>query len=416
MTDADADVLIAGDGITGLVAGTLFARAGYRTMVIGSGDTSAPAPVGDLSPRTFNLTPATRNILRRAAIWQRLDEARCGTFSRIEVCQPGMARSLSFRPPPEHRDAMGWIVEHEALLAAAASAFDAAGGTRCAGTVSGLDAMSPPAPLLDDGRRLEARLLVGADGARSTVRAGAGLDVDTRDFHQRAMVANVTTTLPHAHVARQIFLPSGPLAFLPLPDARACAIVWSCDLALADELESLDDAAFAARCAKSFEHALGQLRVVSARRSFPLVAQRVRRWVAGGVAIVGDAAHVIHPLAGQGLNLGIADCAALLESVHGPVDACWPGHAALRRYERWRKSEALAFDAMTAMLDRLFRLDGSAAARVRAGGMQLVDRLPGLSTWFAERAMGRAGDLPAMARDAVTGPRDIASAAASTEP
>jgi 2-octaprenylphenol hydroxylase len=244
---------------------------------------------------------------------------------------------------------------------------------------------------LTDGRELEGRLLIAADGADSAARSLLGIETAGHGYHQDALVAHVRTAKPHRNTAWQRFLPSGPLAFLPMPDGRS-SIVWSTECAQADRLRSLDAAAFGAELTAAGGEVLGACELTTPIASFPLRLQYALDYARPRAVLVGDAAHAVHPLAGQGLNLGLLDCATLAEVLEGVADA--GDYGALRRYERRRKSEnllaATAFDG----LERLFASRSAALASLRMAGLQAVGRVPFIKRRLAERAMGIGDDVP----------------------
>jgi len=256
------------------------------------------------------------------------------------------------------------------------------------------------------GNSLAARLLVGADGGRSQVRRLAGIGTRARDYHQSAVVASVRTALPHQDIARQRFLPSGPLAFLPLADPQHCSIVWSTHPGHAECLREMAPVAFEQTLSESFEAALGAVELLGERATFPLSRLHASAYVKPRLALVGDSAHRIHPLAGQGANLGLMDVAALAQVI---LDARGQGHqdcgryALLRRYERWRRGENLAM--MLAM--DLFRDgfgSGNALLRgLRGMGLGIGNRCDLLKVAVMRRAMGLQGDLPALIAQADEG-------------
>lgn len=394
------DTVVAGDGIAGLTAALLLAGAGQRVALLAPGEApAAPAPDAAIEPRCYAITPAARAVLAAAGAWSRVDAARCGPFDGMEVWDAHSSGRLSFDPPPAFEGPMGHIVEHRNLAAALGGAVEACRDvTVHASRLINVGNGTPRAVELDDGTRLDARLVVGADGASSRVREALGIAVNRRDYAQLAVVCNVTTTTPHGRIARQRFLSSGPLAFLPLPDPHGCSIVWSATHELGATLASEPDAAFRARLGAALDGALGTVTEAGERFAVPLARQSARRLVAAGAALIGDAAHVVHPLAGQGLNLGLLDAAALAECVGRPRTADWPRAGDLARYQRWRRSEALAMTVVTDGLDRLFRARGLPLKVLRGAGMRLTDGLTPLKHWLIARAMGLEGDVPRLGR------------------
>jgi 2-octaprenylphenol hydroxylase len=290
------------------------------------------------------------------------------------------------------------IVENSVLQAALAGALDRAGIALLAGDVTTL---SPErgAMLLGVGdETLRARLVVGADGASSRVRELAGLTAARADYGQTALVAMVRTARPHANTAWQRFLGDGTLAFLPLHDGRS-SIVWSLPTPRADRLLTLAPEAFQSELEKDLDGALGEVRLESERIRFPLWRLSAEHYVTARLALVGDAAHVVHPLAGQGANLGLLDAAALADVLaDGLAQREDPGaERILRRYERWRRSEnelmATAIDAF----DRLLARGSGRLAELTQRGMPWVNRSGIAKRLFIERAMGLAGEWPAAA-------------------
>ena len=255
---------------------------------------------------------------------------------------------------------------------------------------------------LSDNRRMSARLVVGADGAESAVRKRMETPVRKFDMNQVGIVATVRTERPHDDVARQVFLSTGPLAFLPLPEPHTCSIVWSADRARADALVALDDGKFVAELASAFGGRLGVIETVSARAAFPLALAHADRYVGHRTALIGDAAHTVHPLAGQGANLGFLDAATLAEVVLAAASERRDIGAehVLRRYERWRKGDNLAMIAVTGGFKLLFGNDWPMVAGLRGAGFSVTDRIAPVKNLIMRRASGLIGDLPAIARRA----------------
>jgi 2-octaprenylphenol hydroxylase len=255
---------------------------------------------------------------------------------------------------------------------------------------------------LSDNRRMSARLVVGADGAESAVRKRMETPVRKFDMNQVGIVATVRTERPHDDVARQVFLSTGPLAFLPLPEPHTCSIVWSADRARANALAALDDGKFVAELASAFGGRLGVIETVSARAAFPLALAHADRYVGHRTALIGDAAHTVHPLAGQGANLGFLDAATLAEVVLAAASERRDIGAehVLRRYERWRKGDNLAMIAVTGGFKLLFGNDWPMVAGLRGAGFSVTDRIAPVKNLIMRRASGLVGDLPAIARRA----------------
>jgi 2-octaprenylphenol hydroxylase len=270
----------------------------------------------------------------------------------------------------------------------------------CPGEASGL-VFSERGALVDltGGATLRARLVVGADGSASPSRTMAGIEATGHEYGQSAVVCHVRTEKPHGETARQRFLPDGPLALLPLADGRS-SIVWSTTPEQAAELIAMDDAAFLAQLSRAADKVLGEVTETSRRFAFPLRIQNASHYVRERYALVGDAAHTVHPLAGQGVNLGFLDAAALAEVILDALaDDRDPGERrVLRRYERWRKGENLLAASSIDAIGQLFLRQEPAARAVRRAGMALVNRAPLVKNEIVRRAMGITGNLPRFAR------------------
>jgi 2-octaprenylphenol hydroxylase len=294
---------------------------------------------------------------------------------------------------------LGYIVENRLLQTALIAAFTAAGGHLQAAQFSSLAIDADGVTIATSGGALRARLVVGADGAQSPVRTAAGLTAEASDYHQTAIVATVATERPHQLTAWQRFMKNGTLAFLPLFDGTS-SIVWSADEALATELAAASDTAFAQELDRASDLALGATRLASARATFPLRRLTAPRYVAQRVALVGDAAHVVHPLAGQGVNLGLLDAGALAQEVVAALARREdPGSlSALRAYERWRKSEIAVMTASIDAFDRLLAHGAGPLSRLAQYGLSWVSRSPELRRFFIRRALGVTGELPRAAR------------------
>jgi len=396
----DCDVLVSGAGVVGMTVAALAHDAGARVSLLEPHAIPA-APRGPTGVRTYNLTPAARAVLEAVGAWSHLDLTRIGTFTAMAVWDAGSSGRIGFSLPPAASGAMGYIVEHDALVAALAASLAGRRGVVWHNqAVQSLAAGPPPSVVLADGSRLSARLAVAADGAQSTLRSAAGIAWHSVDYAQTALCCNVATACGHGAVARQRFLATGPIALLPLADARACSVVWTTTPDAAARLAAGPEETCAQAIGEAVEHVLGAVTVTSARATFALERAQAAACVSGRVVLAGDAAHVVHPLAGQGLNLGLMDAAALIECIGAPRDGAgpWPAPTALRRYQRWRRSETLALVMVTDGLNRLFRVQSAPLRALRGLGLDLTARAGPLKHWLIERAMGRAGDLPALAR------------------
>lgn len=398
------DVAVVGRGPVGIAAALAIARLGRSVALVSThGAQSAPPPEGGWDTRVFALSPATRSLLEPLGVWGALEASRVAPVHEMRVCPAGGSRSrqMRFSAYDACVPALAWIVESGVLASALERALSFSAVRTVQGAVLGFTATpgSNSARLdLSDGRSINARLVVAADGARSPTRELAGIGASFRDYPQRALVANFNTRKSHRDIAWQWFGEHGVLALLPLPaDTESdwqgrCSIVWSAPLALADALEGLDSQAFADRVRQASGDTLGEIRLISPVRSWPLRLGRVGTLIGPRLALVGDAAHVVHPLAGQGMNLGFGDVAELVSVVREASD---PGaRLVLRRFERGRAEPVLAMRSVTDGLQKLFDAQaiaqwGSLAAPILAArdvGWQIV----AASGWLRRRLISHA--------------------------
>jgi 2-polyprenylphenol 6-hydroxylase len=394
MSDAAAsyDVLIAGAGLVGLALAPALAELGLTVALADRAPVAVPAdPEGDADwdARVYAISPGSAAFLRAVGAWQLLAPERLCPVERMWVVGDGGA-ALEFSAYDLGERALAWIVEERALRAALVLRVHAAGVAMVAPRSFASLAWSPDAGTLhlDDGSAVAARLVVAADGLRSWVRAAAGVTAAVRPYGQTAVVANFDCERAHHGRARQWFHGDGGiLAWLPLP-GRRISIVWSAPEALARELLALDPAALAVRVAEAGGHVLGALACITPAAGFPLALMRLPSTIAHRLALVGDAAHGVHPLAGQGVNLGFGDAEALTTVLRerGPV-ADAGARVLLERYARRRVEPVLAMQAVT---DGLWQLFGAAAPWLRTArnlGMAAVDRLPLAKRLLAQSAL-----------------------------
>lgn len=402
------DVVIVGGGPVGACAGALLARGtpGVAGLSVALLEPRPPGVVpanARIDPRVVALSRASERLLRRAGAWTQIPSERLSAYERMRIWHESIAPTsgdvLVFDAADVAEPNLGYIAESRALQAALLAAFAEAGGQIEPAPFSSLSIGADEVTVSTPQGVLTARLVIGADGAQSVLRAAAGLTVEVRAYGQTAIVANVATERPHQSTAWQRFMRDGTLAFLPLADG-ASSIVWSADDVRAVSLVSLSDAAFAAELERASDGALGSTRLLSERLSFPLMRLAAQRYVAQRVALIGDAAHVVHPLAGQGVNLGLLDAAALAQQIKSAVAAREdPGALrTLRAYERWRKSEVAAMAISIDTFDRLLAHGAGPVARLAQRGLSWVNASQELRRFFIRRALGLSGELPEAAR------------------
>ncbi|MGB6450449.1 MAG: FAD-dependent monooxygenase, partial [Steroidobacteraceae bacterium] len=371
----------------------------------------APAPGEPLDSRVSALSRASERILASAGAWDRIEGCRIQPYERMRIWHeaasagpgPGTgargADVLLFDAADAGEPNLGIIAENRLVQAAVIDAFEAAGGRVIEGELAGLRVQDRHVEAQSSAGRFLARLVVGADGARSAVRNAVGLTADTSSYHQTAIVANVATEHPHERTAWQRFPGAGTLAFLPLADGSS-SIVWSSDADAAVTLLAASTAEFERELQGASDDALGAVRLVTERASFPLRRVAAHRYTAHRCALIGDAAHVIHPLAGQGVNLGLLDAACLAEVVAAAsAEGEDPGaERILRRYERWRKSETLLMSAAIEAFDRFLAHGTGPLSRLARRGLAWVNRSDEIKRLFIARALGLTGELPQAAR------------------
>lgn len=394
----DVDIVVVGAGMVGATFAAALVGSGLRVLLADAG----PKPVFDPSRagvRVSAIGRAGARVLDACGAWQRVTAMRAAPYRHMVVWD-GHGGELRFDAAEAGLSTLGWIVENDVVTTALHAALaDAKVETRFEAGFDGVE-FADDGVLVRFGRtRVRAALLVGADGPASKVREAAGITVHRADYGQRAVVATLNTERSHDDTAWQRFLDDGPVALLPLADARV-SLVWSAPDAEADRLLALDDDAFRDALTAATDARLGRVTAVSARAAFPLSRLHALEYVKPRCALVGDAAHVVHPLAGQGANLGLLDAAALAEALvdsanEGAPIGAW---SALRRYARWRRAHnALVQET----LDAIHQVYGGKAGLLRAVagvGLAAVDAVGPLKRLLVGYATGERGDLPKIAK------------------
>jgi 2-octaprenylphenol hydroxylase len=400
---AEFDVIIVGAGVIGAVMATLLlarklSTAG-RVAVVADQFAAAPAGCADWDLRVFALSRASQRLLKVCGVWDLLPASRVFPYERMCVFDasgtPTGAGSLTFDCAEFGEPNLGHIVDGKALQRQCLESARAAGVVLIEGSVEAISVQDDAAMLrLRDGRELRATLLAAADGTDSKTRELLGIDTAGHAYNQDALVAHVQTAKGHANTAWQRFLSTGPVAFLPLNDGR-CSIVWSVARKQADLLRAMDPEAFGRALTEASGAALGECTLTTKLASFPLKLQYAVDYARPRALLLGDAAHVVHPLAGQGLNLGLLDCAALAQVLGEAGGAqSYGDYKQLRRYERWRRSENVIAAAALDGLERLFSNSDAWSVGLRSAGLSAVAKMPFIKRGFAQRALGLAGDVP----------------------
>ena len=382
------DLIIVGGGIAGAALAVALRDSRYRIALV-EGQAPRPAPEG-WDARIYALSPASAGFLRDIGTWPHLDAARLTAVYDMAICGDRGGR-LGFSAYDSGVDQLAWIAESGLLQRELWEGIWRQGNASvfCPAQPRRLEVRKDAILLeLTSGQRLEASLIVGADGVDSWVRSRAGLAADTLLYGEMGVVANFSCEQPHRHTAFQWFRPDGVLAYLPLPDKRV-SVVWSTPDAHARELLALDEAAFSQRLAAAGEYRLGALQQITAPAAFPLRLMRLPRIVAPRLALIGDAAHAIHPLSGHGINLGLADARELARVLRELPDYRDCGdERALRRYERARAGEVALLQWVTHGLQRLFRPQQPALATLRNQGLNLTDSLAVVRNMLVRAALG----------------------------
>ena len=385
------DVAVVGGGMVGAATALALARAGFSTALL---EARPPAPwstAAEVDLRVVGLAPSSLQLLDELGVWTAIRTARASPYAHMHVWDAQSGASISFDAASEGRQQLGYIVENNLVQWALWQALESAGVQRvCPARVLAFDARDDRIQLeLEDGQSLTAALLVAADGAASPLRQLAGIATRGRDYGQRGVVAHLHTERPHAHTAWQRFLTTGPLALLPLADGRS-SLVWSLPESDAGDVLALDDRAFLDAVGVASDFRLGRILASSARASFPLQLQLARCYQAERFVLLGDAAHAVHPLAGQGVNIGLRDVMELRDTLLAARQAGRDIGAThtLRRYARRRRSadtlDALGLD----VLARIYALQLPPLVAARGLSMRLLDRLAPLKRRIGDHAAG----------------------------
>jgi len=386
------DVAVVGAGMVGAALALRLAESGFDVALIEAREPPPWRAEDDVDLRVVALAPSSVAFLDCVGAWKNIAASRAYAYTRMHVWDAAAPGTLNFDAREQGESALGYIVENRLIQSVLWNSLKQAHiALRVPANVVSTDVDADRRVLaLDDGTSLSAKLVIAADGAESALRKMSGIEITERGYAQRAIVAHVKTDRPHESTAWQRFLPHATLAFLPLGDGRS-SIVWSAPVDEVERLLALDDAAFCRELGAAFDFRLGNITATTKRVAIPLRLLLAKRYVATRLALAGDAAHVVHPLAGQGVNLGLRDAAELADAL---IDAReskrdFAAEVVLRRYERRRRSDdslsAYAFDA----IQRVFGSERLPLAAARGAVLSIVDRLPPLKKLFARHAAGR---------------------------
>ncbi len=408
--ELEFDLVIVGGGMVGsmlcaAVANGLSKHAELMSVCILEDRLPKPFTPGTDPPydlRVSALSIASERMLQNVGAWDGIVNRRCCQYKKLSVWDGEMAGRTDFDASSVNADHLGHIVENRVLQLALqesitelpnVTVLSPARLSRYRLTQAGVQI------ILEDGRQIKSRLIVGADGANSLVRPQAGIDVDKKIYPQHALVATISTALPQQDITWQRFVPTGPEAFLPLCGQRG-SIVWYHSEDEIARLAALDDIEFVELLQSTFPAELGEVESVQARGSFPISKAHAKKYIAQRVALVGDAAHTVHPLAGQGVNIGLLDAAALAQIL---LEAYGKGRdfgdeAVLRKYQRWRYGEnQLMLSALDSIYEA-FKPRPAFVRRARSASLNMVDRIGPVKQMVMRHAMGVSGDLPTIAK------------------
>ncbi|WOT04494.1 FAD-dependent oxidoreductase [Shewanella youngdeokensis] len=396
------DVAIVGGGMVGLATAIGLAMKGVNVVVIDAGQTQAVSGAPKL--RVSAINKASQHLLTNLGAWPYLGANRITPYQKMQVWDKDSLGKIDFDAQSLCESHLGSIIENDAIafaLAERTSEFDnltyienqrlerIAFGERDAWIT------------LDNGDNISAALVVAADGANSWVREQCKIPMTFWDYNHHAIVATIRTELPHADTARQVFDQQGPLAFLPLYEPNLCSIVWSVSPEKAEQLLALEPQEFERALTAAFDGRLGLCALESARQSFPLRMRYARHFARHRLVLAGDAAHTIHPLAGQGVNLGFLDAASIVQTVSELIEQGKDigDYRHLRSLERWRKAEALEMISAMEGFKRIFSTTNPITKAIRDIGLNVVDNFAPLKTLFIQQALGNKKSLPKLCKN-----------------
>lgn len=399
------DVVIVGDGVVGLTLAHALAQRGMNIAIFLNNSaaiaTSTLATKYDV--RVSAVTQASERIFKHIGVWSSMVERRVSPFRDMHIWDALGAGQLHFDSAWVGQSHLGHIIENSVMIAALREKLADYPNLTCYENYQLTDLMMPAGGVIikTDQGNIFAKLLLGADGANSWVRQKAGFTLEQDSYNQTAIVTTVQTELPHQETAWQRFLPTGPLAFLPLNHPHYCSIVWSCTPEKTAEILAYTDEQFCRQLMDAFDFKLGKIISVEPRQNFPLIMRHADRYIMPHIALVGDAAHTIHPLAGQGLNQGLLDAAVLVDVIAKTLALGRPlgMESLLRQYERERRTANLLMIKLMDGLKQLFSNEHPVLMTVRNTGLNITEKLPWIKMVLMQQAMGNQLKLPTLAQE-----------------
>lgn len=395
------DVVIVGGGMVGLTLAASLADSELTVALIENGE--APVLTDVVASRVSAISIASRSVFENLNVWPHINQQRITAYDSMRVWDKDSFGKINFDAEQVDCSELGYIIENDQIQSALLTMVQNQPNVTFYSPDSLANLMIGEGEAwlsLASGKSLTAKLVVGADGAHSMLRKQVDIPLTHWDYNHHALVATVKTDLAHENCARQVFTPDGPLAFLPLFEKNLCSIVWSVPPEKALFLKDLSKLEFNKQLTRHFDNLLGYCELQSEVASFPLTMRYARDFAKHRIALIGDAAHTIHPLAGQGVNLGLLDAVSLGQIIiennelHKDIGL----YANLRFFERWRKTEATQMIASMELLKRLFQGDNPIQKTVRDIALLLTDKLTPVKNLFIKQAMGLSGELPKIAR------------------